>query len=448
MSNIKSNYVGNCVFCNDKLNLIFDIVIIANAYDDIIKGKTKGGIYYENLNILNLLNNRNDINLICYLNEEQYKKHHSQLEEDYGITNFLTYTPISLYKPYQFLIKKNFENKFSKFIKNAAVRLLKFFIDKKIKKIDAQYEFLSKKNKVAYLSCALKVPGIFQKQKNIKKFVMLQDVILYKFKEYEQDWFTRLVNSLNSEDTYFAISENTRKDFLHYFPVINEENIFTTPISTSKLFSPQKSQIELNKLKVKYGIPKNKKYILSLCQLNPRKNLLRNIQAFNYFIKKNNIDDLVFVVAGSLQQDTPKELRPYLKDRKKINQFSHECKNIYAIGFVDDEDVECLFSNAEWFVYTSRYEGFGIPPLEAMCCGCPVITSNNSSLPEVVGDAGQLIDWDSDEQHVKAYEKYYFDSEYRNSMSQKGLERAKLFSWESTVDNMMKIIKERSLENG
>jgi glycosyltransferase involved in cell wall biosynthesis len=447
MNNVNSSQVGKCVFCNDKLNLIFDIVILANAYDDTIKGKTKGGIYYENLNILNLLKNREDINLICYLNNDQFQKHHCQLERDFGVTNFLTYRPISLYSPYNFLIKKKSSYKFGNFIKNIVVRLLKFFIDKEINKIDAQYEFLSHKNKVAYLSCALKVPGIFQKQKKIRKFVMLQDVILYAFKEYEQDWFTRLVNSLNSEDTYFAISENTRKDFLHYFPVIKSENIFTTPISTSKLFKPQKSHDDLNNLKTKYGIPKNKKYILSLCQLNPRKNLLRNIQTFNIFIEKNKIDDLVFVLAGSLQHDTPKELKPYLKDRMRTSQFSDDNKNIYAIGFVDDDDVQCLFSNAEWFVYTSRYEGFGIPPLEAMCCGCPVIVSNNSSLPEVVGESGQLIDWDSDEQHIKAYEKYYFDSEYRNSMSQKGLERSKLFSWEKTVDNMMKIIKERTLTN-
>ena len=87
--------------------------------------------------------------------------------------------------------------------------------------------------------------------------------------------------------------------------------------------------------------------------------------------------------------------------------------------YTDDEDMEVLYSNAEWFVYTSQYEGFGMPPLETMACGTAVITSNNSSLPEVVGDAGIMIDWDSDEQHIKAYEKYYFDLDFRNTMAQK-----------------------------
>ena len=100
-----------------------------------------------------------------------------------------------------------------------------------------------------------------------------------------------------------------------------------------------------------------------------------------------------------------------------------------------------MYSGAEWFTYTSQYEGFGLPPLEAMSCGCPVITSNNSSLPEVVGDAGIMIDWDSDEQHIEAYEKYYFNRELRAEFAQKGLERAKQFSWEKCVDVMVTIFK-------
>ena len=84
-------------------------------------------------------------------------------------------------------------------------------------------------------------------------------------------------------------------------------------------------------------------------------------------------------------------------------------------------------------MFTSQYEGFGLPPLEAMRCGCPVIASNNSSIPEVVGDAGLLIDWDSDEQHIDAFEKYYFDENLRNERRNKGMNRAGLFSWERMV---------------
>jgi glycosyltransferase involved in cell wall biosynthesis len=111
------------------------------------------------------------------------------------------------------------------------------------------------------------------------------------------------------------------------------------------------------------------------------------------------------------------------------------------IGYVDDEDVPALYSGAEWFVYTSQYEGFGLPPLEAMSCSCPVITSNSSSLPEVVGDAGVMIDYDSDEQHIRAYENYYFNPQLRAEYSEKGLARAKLFSWKKCTDLMVDTMK-------
>ena len=82
-----------------------------------------------------------------------------------------------------------------------------------------------------------------------------------------------------------------------------------------------------------------------------------------------------------------------------------------------------------------------MPPLEAMSCGTAVITSNNSSLPEVVGNAGIMIDWDSDEQHIGAYEKYYFDKKYRDDMAKKGLERSKQFSWEIAAKIIVDQIK-------
>ena len=111
---------------------------------------------------------------------------------------------------------------------------------------------------------------------------------------------------------------------------------------------------------------------------------------------------------------------------------------IVVVGFEYDVDLAALYSGAEWFVYTSQYEGFGMPPFEAMKCGCPVITSNNSSLPEVIGDAGIMIDWDSDEQHIAAYENYYNDKNLRDEMRKKGLARVKNFSWDKTADLIIK----------
>ena len=117
---------------------------------------------------------------------------------------------------------------------------------------------------------------------------------------------------------------------------------------------------------------------------------------------------------------------------------------ILKIGYVDDSDQAALYSGALFFVYTSQYEGFGLPPLEAMSCGTPIITSNNSSLPEVVGQAAIMIDYDDDEAHIKAYESYYYNENLRQENSKKGLERAKLFSWKKCADIMITEMKKRA----
>ena len=102
------------------------------------------------------------------------------------------------------------------------------------------------------------------------------------------------------------------------------------------------------------------------------------------FVEKHQINDLVFVLGGGHYNEFIDKLNAMLG---KIPEGL-----VIKAGYIDDEDLAPLYSGAEWFVYTSQYEGFGLPPLEAMQCGCPVITSNNSSLPEVVGDAGIMID--------------------------------------------------------
>ena len=118
-------------------------------------------------------------------------------------------------------------------------------------------------------------------------------------------------------------------------------------------------------------------------------------------------------------------------------------KYIVKAGYISDEDLPCLYSNSEFFVYPSLYEGFGLPVLEAMKCGCPVITSNISSIPEVTGDAAILINPESDEQLIQAYKSLYYNKELKKELSLKGIERAKQFSWEKTVDTIINKMKEK-----
>lgn len=272
-----------------------------------------------------------------------------------------------------------------------------------------------------FFSPRTSAPWFINRQRKVKKYIVLHDLIPVLFKSSSEmlkwGWFAYLLRTLNDNDFYFAISENTKKDYCEYSKKINPSHIKIVHWAVGKEFFPQKNLDARIRLKKKYGIPTDKRYVLAVGGLDPRKNAARIVRSFIAFKEKNKIDDLILVVSSC-----------------------RENKNDGAVlyrSYIDGKDLPLLYSNAEWFVFTSQYEGFGLPPLEAMQCGCPVIASNNSSIPEVVGDAGLLIDWNSDEQHVEAYEKFYFHEELRKENGRKGLERAKMFSWEKTVERMI-----------
>lgn len=289
------------------------------------------------------------------------------------------------------------------------------------------------------------------KYRTIPKFNVLYDIMPTKFPEYypyDQNKISPyqrfILQMKDSENNIygFSISQNTKEDFKPLVPVEVYNRIKVSYIACDERFKRCTDIDKINSIKQKYGIDSERKYIFSLCTLEPRKNLIRAVKCFVEFIMKNNIDDLVFVLGGTYWE------RFIDKLEREIDDLENYKKYIVRAGYIDDEDVPILYSGAQWFVYTSQYEGFGMPPLEAMSCGCPVIVSNNSSLPEVTGDGAIAVDWDSDEQHIGAYEKYYYNPEIREKYAQLGLEQSKNFSWEKTVkcmaDNIIEVISKKS----
>ena len=261
--------------------------------------------------------------------------------------------------------------------------------------------------------------------KHLKRFRMIHDIIPIleagKVPTNKRLWCYRIYNTINKNDFYVTNSECTRKDVLKYFN-LNEENIKTTLLGADNYFKPLKDTKE--------------KYIFSLCTLGKRKNLIFAIKNFFKFIEKNKIDDLKLVLAGGVWDKFKKELT------KTIGNFDQS--KIKVLGYVKDEELPNLYSNALMFIYPSLYEGFGLPVLEAMKCGCPVITSNVSSLPEVIGQAGIQINPENDEELIKAYEKFYYDNFFRELCIERGLIRAKNFSWEKCANEILDFIKQNS----
>lgn len=311
---------------------------------------------------------------------------------------------------------------------------------------DNSSPFLKRIN--AFFSPQHKIPEFIEERQEICKFLLIYDVMPLVIPGLKKDlekgsWIGEVIRSINSTDYYFTISECSKKDIINYVKEAPSDHIKVIPLGVADNFHPCKDTKKILSIKKKYNIPENKKYLFSLCSLDDRKNLLMQISAFVELIKVNKINNLVYVLGGSGADDFLEKLKNVLTTK----DFQKYKNRILKIGYVADEDLASLYCGAEWFTFTSKYEGFGLPVLEAMACGCPVITSNNSSLPEVVGDAGIMIDYSNKQQHIEAYKKYYFSETLCKKNSQKGLERAKLFTWEKAVSSILDVVMLRLMEN-
>lgn len=292
------------------------------------------------------------------------------------------------------------------------------------------------KDSDVFFSSMLAIPE-FLKKYDLKCVLLVHDLIPLKLNSYSGQltgWFGDVCKSFNKNDYYFTNSEYTRKDLLELFGnTLDEKKVFNTYIGVSDAFKPIKDRELFEKVKAKYNI-KSDKFLFSLCNIEARKNLLMQAKAFIRFISENGVNDLVFLMGGGAQHFH------ILKKELEEDIPSEMLNKIVYIGYIDDEDLPVLYSNALWFTYTSKYEGFGLPPLEAMKCGCPVVTSNRSSLPEVCGDAAIIVDSDSEEEHVKAYAAMYFDENLRNDYSKKGMIQVQKFSWFEIAEHMYELM--------
>jgi len=306
------------------------------------------------------------------------------------------------------------------------------------------------KNFDVFYSPMYTVPEEIIKNTSIKSFQVLHDCIPHIFRELypfidSRHWYINVIENLNKETNYFCVSQCTKNDFLRIFSEkLDENRMFVTHNAPAGNFFPNYDKSIFYKKIKRYTdkITYNTHYIFSLCTLEPRKNLLFTIKCFIEFIKKHRIDNLYFILGGGHFPDFIDQFR------QKLSNFSEYQDKIIMPGYVDDKDINLFYSNSIFFVYLSQYEGFGMPPLEAMQSGTPVICSNNSSLPEVVGDAAITIDYNNEEQCINAFEKLYFNNELRNEYINKGLERSKLFSWERTFHIMSDKIMEKINNNG
>ena len=203
-----------------------------------------------------------------------------------------------------------------------------------------------------------------------------------------------------------------------------EARVVVTPEGCEPRFRPVRSETALRDVAARYGLPP--RYVLAVGTLEPRKNLTTLLQVFARLRREGGVDpELHLVLAGArgwLDEPIFRTVRSLgLEDAVRFP------------GFIDDDDLPAVYSRAALFAFPSLYEGFGLPLLEAMACGVPVVTSNISSMPEVAGDAAVLVDPRDADGLAAAIARVLRDEALRERLRAAGIARAREFSWEATA---------------
>jgi glycosyltransferase involved in cell wall biosynthesis len=228
-----------------------------------------------------------------------------------------------------------------------------------------------------------------------------------------------------------TLSEYSRRDICTTYG-ISTERVAVTPGAAPPHFLPVASETELKRIRQRYGIGSD--YILSLSSIQPRKNLVRLIEAYTCLRNARAQSKLpTLVIAGK---------RGWLdSDVFRAAEQSGLGADVLFIGYVAEPDLPALFSAATSFVYPSYFEGFGLPVLEAMQCGTPVIAGNRTSIPEIAGEAALLFDPFDSRALTEALARVIDDRELRATLKRRGLERAGQFSWQDTARRTLQIYK-------
>lgn len=241
-----------------------------------------------------------------------------------------------------------------------------------------------------------------------------------------------LKKSMKRADIIVTDSEFSKTEIIKYFPQ-HEKKIRVVPCGVDlDKFKPCKDSEKISAVKKSLGI--DGEYFLYLGTIEPRKNLERLIEAYYAFVKKVNKKPPFLVLAGA---------KGWLYDDifGKVKKLGLE-KYVIFTKYVPSEDINALMSGALSFVFPSVYEGFGMPPLEAMACGVPVLVSDSASLPEVTGDCAVICDACSVKSIAKGLYRLYSDENLRKDLSRRGIERAKNFTWEKSAECLYNVYKE------
>ena len=232
--------------------------------------------------------------------------------------------------------------------------------------------------------------------------------------------------SIERSDKILTISEFSKKEIMDLLGV-SAERIRVVPCAATEM----SAAADLAEIKSKHDL--DRPYLLYVGNIEPRKNLSRLLKAFDLLKSEQGIEHKLVIAGGSGWGNA--EFQQTLQGMK-------HAADVVQVGYVEPAEKRVLYEQAVAFVFPSLYEGFGIPPLEAMSCGCPVVCANSASLPEVVGEAAALVNPLEVQSIADGIWRVISDKEYAEKLVAKGFEQVKQYSWERSAASFKKICRE------
>jgi glycosyltransferase involved in cell wall biosynthesis len=267
-----------------------------------------------------------------------------------------------------------------------------------------------------------------------KTVLTLHDVIPWKFPQTAM-WMEKILYrywlplTIRRTQAVITPSAQSRQDILRYAPSVTDR-IHVLPEGIAGCFRPLPKREVEERLSGRFHL--TPPFVLNVSTKARRKNVGALVEAF--LSLADEFPRHTLVLAGSMMKKDP--LGRSFQKNKKWND------RIRFLGLVSDEELAMLYGGSDVFVFPSLYEGFGLPPLEAMACGAPVICSGKAALPEVVGDAARLIDPENPSDIAEAIREVLADPRLRAEMGERGLQRARLFSWDQNAQRTMDIYRD------
>jgi glycosyltransferase involved in cell wall biosynthesis len=277
-----------------------------------------------------------------------------------------------------------------------------------------------------------------------KRIVIIHDVnhlVFYNQLSLNQKLYAKLFlkRATTISDTVITVSNFSEKEIRKYIGKISKNiNVLYYGIDDSSMRG-QHQQEESNRIRLKYNLPDN--YILYVGSAKPHKNFNVLLKAFNLLLKDFPDQKLVVVGLSEIQFNQSEFFESIVIKNKEM------LTSLFFTDYVSDSDLPLIYKHAEFFVFPSYYEGFGLPPLEAMINNCPVVASNAASIPEVCGNAALYFDPQNELELYRKMEMFLTDSNLRNDFIQKGAENLARFKMESFKSELSRIIKDTLTDN-